>query len=252
MVDAKKSAITFIAGAALAVLAAVASPQGSAALAATSEVKAVVNGTAITSGDVAKRVAFLRLQRAKGDAKTAEEELVNELLKRQEIARVRMSVSTQDVDASFERFAAGNKLSVAQMSQILERAGVGVQHFKNFIAVQMSWPRVVNARFGKANGKTLAERMQENGGKKPVTTEYFLKQVIFVVPEKRRNAILGKRKAEAEASRAKFPGCDQAKAATTKVARSNRTFRTTSSPGILDLNATSLSPFHLAQLVTTM
>ncbi|WP_454848898.1 peptidylprolyl isomerase [Rhizobium binxianense] len=214
MVDAKKSAITFIAGAALAVLAAVASPQGSAALAATSEVKAVVNGTAITSGDVAKRVAFLRLQRAKGDAKTAEKDLVDELLKRQEIARVRMSVSTQDVDASFERFAAGNKLSVAQMSQILERAGVGVQHFKNFIAVQMSWPRVVNARYGanaRLSNYDLVTRMMENNKQKPVTTEYMLQQIIFVIPQAKRNAITGKRKSEAEASRSKYPGCEQAK-----------------------------------------
>ena len=89
---------------------------------------------------------------------------------------------------------------------------MGSDHFKQFIALQMSWPRVVNARYGRnANTKTLMERMQENGGQKPVTTEYFLKQVIFVVPEKRRNAILGKRKAEAEASRSKFPGCEQDK-----------------------------------------
>ena len=53
--------------------------------------------------------------------------------------------------------------------------------------------------------------MQENGGQKPSTTEYFLQQVIFVVPAARRNAILGKRKAEAEASRSKYPGCEDAK-----------------------------------------
>ena len=46
---------------------------------------------------------------------------------------------------------------------------------------------------------------------KPVTTEYFLKQMVFVVPAAKRNAILKSRKAEADASRAKFPGCDQAK-----------------------------------------
>ncbi len=39
--------------------------------------------------------------------------------------------------------------------------------------------------------------------------EYILKQVIFVVPENKKG-ITGKRKAEAEAARKKFPGCDQA------------------------------------------
>jgi peptidyl-prolyl cis-trans isomerase SurA len=56
----------------------------------------------------------------------------------------------------------------------------------------------------------LVTRMTENKTK-PVTTEYFLKQIVFVVPAAKRNAILNARKAEAEASRSKFPGCDQAK-----------------------------------------
>ena len=180
--------------------------------AAASGVSAVVNGTAITSGDVARRVAFLKLQHAKSSSQIAREQLIDETLKRAEISRLRMSVSTADVDASFARFAASNKLSTDQLSQILDQAGVGADHFKQYIAVQMSWPRVVNARYSNASGgKTLAARMQEHGGAKPSTTEYFLQQVIFVVPAARRNAILGKRQAEAEASRAKFPGCDDAK-----------------------------------------
>ena len=198
-------------GVALAAAVTLAVPAGTALAAST--VVAVVNNTAITTGDIERRVAFLRLQHAKGNLRSmAREQLIDDTLKREEILRTRSSVSMTEVDAAYARFAASNKMNVDQLGQILDRAGVGTEHFKQFIALQMSWPRVVNARFGRASGKTLAQRMQENGGKKPVTTEYFLKQVIFVVPEKRRNAILGKRKAEAEASRSKFPGCDQAKA----------------------------------------
>jgi peptidyl-prolyl cis-trans isomerase SurA len=199
-----------ILGAAMTAAAAVVVPAGS--VQAASGVEVVVNNTAITSGDVARRVAFLKLQRAKASSQIAREQLIDDVLKRAEILRLQMSVSQSDVDAAFGRFAASNKMTTAQMGQILDRAGVGTDHFKQFIALQMSWPRVVNARFGRGgNSKTLVERMQENGGKKPVTTEYFLKQMIFVVPEKKRNAILGKRKQEAEASRSKFPGCDAAK-----------------------------------------
>lgn len=179
---------------------------------AASGVAAVVNGTAITSGEVARRVAFLKLQRAKSSTSIARDQLIDEALKRSEIARLRMSVSTSDVDASFARFSSSNKLTPEQMSEILDKAGVGADHFKQYIAIQMSWPRVVNARYGaQGDGKSLVERMQENGGQKPSTTEYFLQQVIFVVPASRRNAILGKRQAEAEASRSKYPGCDEAK-----------------------------------------
>lgn len=198
-------------GVALAAAVTIAAPVGT--VQAASSVVAVVNNMPVTSGEVERRAAFLRLQRAKGNLRAmAREQMIEDALKRTEILRVRNSVSSSDVEAAFARFASSNKMTTQQLGQVLDRAGVGVEHFKQYIAVQMSWPRVVNARYsGTATGKTLVERMQENGGKKPVTTEYFLKQVIFVVPEKRRNAILGKRKAEAEASRSRFPGCDQAK-----------------------------------------
>lgn len=181
---------------------------------AASQVVAVVNKTPITSTDITKRVAFLKLQRKTGNLdKMARDELVEEALKREEIARVRMSVSTDEVDKAFGRFAASNKLSPDQMAQILDKAGVGVDHFKAFIAIQMSWPRLVNARYGsggKMSSEELVKRMMQNK-EKPVTTEYFLQQIIFVVPPAKRGAILGKRKAEAESSRSRYPGCDQAK-----------------------------------------
>jgi len=181
----------------------------------TSGIAVVVNKTPITTAEVARRAAFLRLQHQKSDTKTAREVMIDEILKRQEVARVKMSVSTDEVDKAFERFAAGNKLTTAQMGQILDRAGVGVEHFKNYIAVQMSWPRLVNARYngggrGKMSNQELVTRMLE-AKEKPVTTEYFLQQVIFVVPPAKRNAILSKRQKEANAARTKFPGCDQAK-----------------------------------------
>jgi peptidyl-prolyl cis-trans isomerase SurA len=104
-------------------------------------------------------------------------------------------------------------MSEQQLGQVLDKMGVGVDHFKSYIAISMSWPRVVNARFGsssKLSNDALVSRMTENK-EKPVTTEYFLKQVIFVIPPAKKNAITTQRKAEAEASRSKFPGCDQAK-----------------------------------------
>ena len=179
-----------------------------------SEVKIVVNGTVITNGDIAKRMNFLRLQHAQGDlSKTAQEQLVDEALKRQEIQRVRMSVSTEDVDQAFSRFAASNKMSPAQLGDVLSKTGVTVDHFKAYIAVSMSWPRVLNARFGsstKLSQDDLITRMQQNKDK-AATTEYFLKQVIFVIPAAKKGTITAQRKSEAEASRSRFPGCEQAK-----------------------------------------
>lgn len=181
---------------------------------AANTVKVVVNKTPITTDDIARRVAFLKLQRQSGNlAEKAREQLIDEALKREEIGRVKMSVSTADVDASFARFASTNKMTTDQLTKVLAQAGVGAEHFKSFIAVQMSWPRLVNARYGgrnKMSTQDFVTRLKERGDK-PVTNEYFLQQIIFVIPEAKRNAITGKRKSEAEASRKRYPGCEQGK-----------------------------------------
>jgi peptidyl-prolyl cis-trans isomerase SurA len=180
------------------------------------QIAATVNSTVITSGDVARRTNFLKLQGAKGNLqKMAKEQLVNEVLQRQEIIRTGTSVSTDDVDAAFARFAKNNNMSTEKLTEILKRAGIGAEHFKAYIGVQMSWPKTVQARYGGGSGRMSNEdfvaKLKENKGQKPKVTEYFLQQVIFVVPESKRAKITGKRKAEAEASRKSYPGCAQAK-----------------------------------------
>jgi peptidyl-prolyl cis-trans isomerase SurA len=195
-------------------LASAAIPQAATA-AGGEQIKAIVNGVVITSGDIAKRVNFLKLRRTPGNLqKQATDEMVNEVLERTEIIRTGLSVSTDDVDGAFARFAKNNHMSVEQLSTILEKAGIGVQHFKGYIGVQMSWPRVVQARYGAGGSRMTTQqfvaRLKQDNGQKPKTNEYFLQQIIFVVPQSKRN-ITGKRKAEAEASRKKYPGCAQAK-----------------------------------------
>ena len=203
-------------GAASLLLAAFVVPQ-TFAPARAEQIAATVNTIVITSGDVAKRVKFLQLRGdTKGNLKQkAKQELVDEVLMRQEIIRTGTSVSTDDVDAAYERFAKNNKMSTAQLTQILTRAGVGPEHFKAYIGVSMSWPKTVAARFGgggnRMSNDQFIAKLKANNGQKPTVTEYLIQQVIFVIPDKKRNAISGKRKAEAEASRKSFPGCAQAK-----------------------------------------
>jgi peptidyl-prolyl cis-trans isomerase SurA len=206
---------SLILGAASLLLAAAMLPQTAVPVLA-EQIAATVNSTVITSSDVANRVNFMRLRGEKGNLQQkAKQELVDEVLMRQEIIRTGTSVSTDDVDAAYERFAKNNKMSTAQLGQILKRAGVGIEHFKAYIGVSMSWPKTVAARYGGSSNRMTNDqfvaRLRENNGQKPKVTEYVLQQVIFVIPDKKRNALSGKRRAEAEASRKSYPGCKQAK-----------------------------------------
>jgi len=96
---------------------------------------------------------------------------------------------------------------------VMSQTGVTKQHFLDFIRSQMGWSQALAARARHDQGSRVSEqdavqRMLQQGGEKPVATEYMLQQVIFVVPAAERGARLATRKREAEAMRARFQGCD--------------------------------------------
>ncbi|MCO5159719.1 MAG: peptidylprolyl isomerase [Mesorhizobium sp.] len=193
------------------VLAALAASAISTAPAMASEIKYVVNNTAVTSYDIQRRVALNKLFRQKGGAEKAAQDMVEQALKSEELARRNIRISKQAVDDSYNRFATSNKLQPAQLDQILSQAGVGREHMKEFIRIQMGWSQLLGSRYRSTEMMTeqqMVRKVFELGGKKPSATEYLLQKVTFVVPKKERGAILGKRKREAEAMRQRFNSCD--------------------------------------------
>ncbi len=173
-------------------------------------IKYVVNDIPVTTTDIKHRAAFLRLQHRKGDAAN---EMVEQALKLSEARRLGVRVTDGQVDDAFNRFAKTNKMKPAQLVQIMARAGVTADHFKEYIRTQLAWNAVLRGRYraegsGMSAEQEAVRKMLDNGGNKPTATEYMLQQVIFVVPAAERRATLGKRKREAEAMRARFNGCN--------------------------------------------
>jgi peptidyl-prolyl cis-trans isomerase SurA len=175
-----------------------------------STIKYIVNDMPITTGDIKHRAAFLRLQHKKGDAGN---EMVEQALKLSEAKRLGIRISDSQVEDAFDRFAKNNKMKPEQLVQIMARAGVTAEHFKEYIRTSLAWNAALGARYRAEGGGGSAEQqavrqMLDNGGNKPTAMEYMLQQVIFVVPAAERRATLGKRKREAEAMRARFNGCN--------------------------------------------
>ncbi len=194
------------AGFALAVLA-TALPAFVPVPAAASEIKYVVNNAPITSYDIQRRAAFIRLQHGKG---SAADEMIDQTLRLAEAKRLNIRITDQQVDEAYERFAKNNKMPLSQLDGVLTQTGVTKQHFKDFIRAQMSWSQALSMRArsgGRLTEQEAVRKMLEKGGAKPSATEYMLQQVIFVVPASERGS-LGKRKREAEAMRARFKTCD--------------------------------------------
>ncbi|MCZ8543312.1 peptidylprolyl isomerase [Mesorhizobium qingshengii] len=176
-----------------------------------SEIKYVVNDIPVTTGDIAHRAAFLKLQRKKGDAA---QEMIDQTLRMAEARRLGIRISDAQVEAAYQRFASSNKMQLSQLDGVMEKSGVSKDHFKEFIRAQMAWNQALSARYRSGDGtgavseQDIVKKMLEKGGSKPSATEYMLQQVIFVVPAAERSATLAKRKREADAMRARFNGCN--------------------------------------------
>ena len=176
-----------------------------------SEIKYIVNNVPVTSYDIQRRAAFLRLQNRSAGVQQATNEMIDQAVRAAEIKRMNINISEDAVADAYERFAKSNKMTTAQMDQVLNQTGVTKAHFREFIRTQMGWSQVLGARSpssGRMTEQEAVQKMLQEGGDKPTATEYMLQQVIFVVPAAERGAKLGARKREAQAMRERFQGCD--------------------------------------------
>lgn len=183
-----------------------------------SEIKFIVNGLPITSYDIARRTAFMKLQNKRGNLRSqAEDEMIRQALVTAEMKRVGIRISDAQVEEAFKNFAKGNRMSTRQMSGILGQAGVTAKHFKEFIRAQMGFGQAaqIRSRRGSAGNSDTTRRdavramLQSND--KPTATEYLLQEIIFVVPAKDRKSQLAKRKREAQNLRNRYAGCSSAR-----------------------------------------
>lgn len=185
------------------------------------EIRVVVDDEVVTSYDVSRRAAFLRLQRQSGNLNSkATDELIDEAIKRNAIQRAGIRIPDSMVNEAYANFARSNNLSSSQLSQILNQSGVTPAHFREFIRLQIGWGQTIRARSntsrGLMNEQDVVAKMLERGGAKPTSTEYLLQQVIFVVPENQRGKLAGRR-TEANNMRARINGCEDSMQLATQV-----------------------------------
>lgn len=178
-----------------------------------SEIRYIVNNQAVTSYDIQRRAAFLRIQNRRGNLQQiAAEEMIDQAVRSTEIRRRNIRITDDQVATAYERFARSNNMSPSQMNQVLNQSGVTPAHFREFVRAQMGWGQVLSQQAqgpgGALSEQDVVQRMLQQGGAKPTATEYMLQQVIFVVPTAERRARLGARKREAEALRQRFRGCE--------------------------------------------
>ena len=183
------------------------------------KIAVLVNKTPITTNQIKRRVAFVRLRRMKGNARSiATNELIDEAIKMEEAKRIGAVANDAAVNAAYARFAKSNKMPVSALNTVLARQGVTSRGFKDFIRASMSWQRAVGARVQAEEAGSATTGVSKSPSWLPPAgqgstkeTEYTIQQIVFVVPASKRSTLLKRRRAEANSFRTRVNGCQNAR-----------------------------------------
>ena len=109
----------------------------------------------------------------------------DEVLQLQEAARHKITVSKAEVDRALQNIANDNKIPVDQILTTVTNAGVTVDTFRQQVAAQLTWQKVVGARYGTdmlINDQQVNEAMErlKQGADKP----QFLVSEIFIAVDR--------------------------------------------------------------------
>ncbi len=109
----------------------------------------------------------------------------DEVLQLQEAARHKIAVSKAEVDRALQNIANENKIAIEQILMTVTSAGVTVDTFRQQVAAQLTWQKVVGARYGTdviINDQQVSEAMErlKAGADKP----QFLVSEIFIAVDR--------------------------------------------------------------------
>jgi peptidyl-prolyl cis-trans isomerase SurA len=185
-----------------------------ATVAAATSIGVVVNGNPITSYDVEQRVRRLKLTTRGADLrKVAVEELILESLQLAEAKRVKISIDEAQVDAALADIATRVKLSPAQLGKALSENGVNPQTLRNRLRAQITWSRLIRARFNAQSTVSepdLVAALLKKGDEREIeTTQFDLHEVTIALPEKPDASRLRDAEHRAKALREEFTSCSQ-------------------------------------------
>ncbi len=142
-----------------------------------------VGDRVVTRYQIDQRSRFLALLGAPGDPRsTAREQLINEAVQFAAAEEAEINVSPEQIEAGMAEFASRGNLNVEQVMQVLARAGIQPETFRDFISAGVAWRELVRSRFSdQAQASIPAElltrtlaRTGTQGGARVLLSEVLL------------------------------------------------------------------------------
>jgi peptidyl-prolyl cis-trans isomerase SurA len=154
-------------------------------------VAAIVNDYVISDYDLNQRVAlFIATSGVRPTPETLAQirqqvlrSVEDEVLQLQEAARHKITVSKTEVDRAIQNIANDNNIAPDQILMTVTNAGVTVETFRQQIAAQLTWQKVVAGRYGTdvlINDQQVEEAMNrlKQGADKP---QYLVSEIFIAV-----------------------------------------------------------------------
>ncbi|MBY0531265.1 MAG: SurA N-terminal domain-containing protein [Xanthobacteraceae bacterium] len=182
------------------------------ALPARAQVAATVNGEPITSLDITERQKLHKGSGKNVSRKEALEELIEHTLKLQVAQRANINPTDAEVNRALGGMAQRSGRTVAQFEQALQQAGVDVVRLKARIKSDMAWQQYVQANSSNVivrDADLVAAMNARRQNMQLKSTQYTMRQVIFVVRRNAPDSLKAARAKEAESLRTRVMSCDQ-------------------------------------------
>ncbi len=181
--------------------------------AAFAQVVVVANGSPITAYDIEQRTKLMATSTHKTPTR---QEVIQELIDdRIKIAKAKsygFEIGDAEVDQAFGNMAKSQHVSVAQFSQMIERAGIAPATIKARIRAELTWSQLVRGKFSSSlqvGESDIANALRSRNESDTDTVGYIYTLypiMILVAPGSNAAAVDGKRR-EAESLRGRFVSC---------------------------------------------
>ena len=179
---------------------------------ARAQVAAIVNGDPITSLDITERQKLHKGSGKNVSRKEVLEELIEYKLKLQIAQRANITPTDAEVNRAFASMAQRSGRNVAQFEQALQQSGIDAARLKARVKSDLAWQQYVQANAGSiiVRDADLVAAMSARGQNMQLkSTQYTMRQVIFVVRRNAPDSARIARAKEAESLRSRVSSCQQ-------------------------------------------
>ncbi len=170
-------------------------------------VVASVNDDPITNVDIEQHTRILRAMNRPATREAALESIYETRLKLMEMSKYKISPSENDIGWALGFTSRALKLDPQAVLNNLQRSGVTDDQWRQKFRAEAGWMQLIRAlnRTIEPSEAEVEEELARTGKSK--STEYVLRQVIFVVPNNASAGAVESRAAEANQLRARFTDC---------------------------------------------